>query len=182
MRERLIELLGDAQREWLNEEYEHTTEKSLAEYVADILISNGVTVNEIVVGQIIYRYDFDDMVHPVKEYVCTDVKTDGYFIVQNKNNFSDRRRLNYSSLQSNCFYFSKEDAERMVKSNVRNTAKFVVKNGKPLSRYCICRENLSIWVENILFEDKLYFVVYCKDEHGNEKIHLCNQVRIDVGE
>ena len=67
----------------------------------------------------------------------------------------------------------------MVKSNNRNTAKFVVNYGKPLSRYCIIRENLSIRIENILCEDKLYFVVFCKDKYGNEKIHLCNQVRID---
>lgn len=169
MRERLIELIESARCFGAN-----TTEE-----IADRLISNGVTVNEIVVGQIIYRYDYEDMVHPVKEYVCVDTQEKGYFIVRNTKDCADKRRLNYSSLNYEGFYFSKGDAERMVKSNIRNTAKFVVNNGKPLSRYCIIRENLSIRIENILCEDKLYFVVFCKDKYGNEKIHLCNQVRID---
>ena len=172
MRERLIELIESARYWGANTPSE----------IADRLISNGVTVDGISVGQIIYRYDCDDMVHPVKEYVCTDIEYD-CFIVQNKTNFSDKRRLKYSSLQSNCFYFSKEYAEEMVKLNIKNTAKYVVKNGKKLSVYStIGREGFLISVANILCEDKLYFVVFRKDEHGNEKIHLCSQVRIDGGE
>lgn len=172
MRERLIELIESARYWGANTPSE----------IADRLISNGVIVNGIVVGQIIYRYDYEDMVHPVKEYVCIDIEDDGCFIVQNKNNLLDTRRLNYSSLQSDCFYFSKKDAEKMVELNIKNTAKYVVKNGKKLSVYSIRREGFLISVVNILCEDRLYFVVFFKDEHGNEKIHLCSQVRIDGGE
>lgn len=169
MRERLIKLIESARYWGANTPTE----------IADILISNGVTVGGISVGQIIYRYDFDDMVHPIKEYVCTEIEDDGYFIVQNKNNLLDTRRLNYSSLQSDCFYLLKEYAEGMVKLNIRNTAKYVVENGKKLSVYSIRREGFLISVVNILCEDRLYFVVFFKDEHGNEKIHSCSQVRIE---
>lgn len=171
MRERLIELIESA-RCW---------GANTSEEIADRLISTGVTVNKTVVGQTIYHYDCDDMVNPVKEYICIDIEYEG-FTVQNKNNLSDIRILNYSSLQSNCFYFSREDAEKMVELNIKNTAKYVVENGKKLSMYSINREDFSIRVENIFCEGRIYFVVFCKDEHGNEKIHLCSQVRIDGGE
>jgi hypothetical protein len=43
-RERLVELIKKYRREWLEKEYDHETEKSVDEYVADYLIANGVTV------------------------------------------------------------------------------------------------------------------------------------------
>lgn len=43
-RERLIELIKKSRREWLEKDYDHDTDKSVDEYVADYLIANGVTV------------------------------------------------------------------------------------------------------------------------------------------
>lgn len=66
-RERLIELLDDAQCELLNEEYEHTTSKRLAEYVADRLLSEGVIVPPCKVGQKVYKVVADNRVkHPIE--------------------------------------------------------------------------------------------------------------------
>ena len=58
MRESLIELIGDAQCEWLNEGYEHTTNKCLAEYVADELLAKGITVSPVWPGSTVY-YIYD---------------------------------------------------------------------------------------------------------------------------
>ena len=42
MRDRLIELLEKAQNEWLKKEYDHETDKTLAEYTTDYLLENDI--------------------------------------------------------------------------------------------------------------------------------------------
>jgi hypothetical protein len=171
MKKRIVELIEECCNACLHSQIPLTSER-----IAAHLIANGFTLNEINLGQIIYRYDCEDMAHPLKEYVCVYKDVD-HFIVENIQ-FADKRRLNYLSLQSEGFYFSREDAEKMVELNIKNTAKYVVENGKKLSVYSINREDFSIMVENILCEDKLYFVVF----NINGDIHICNQVRVDGGE
>lgn len=65
-RERLIELIKKSRREWLEKEYDHETEKSVDEYVADYLMSNNVVVLPCRVGDIVYeieRLDFESCKH-----------------------------------------------------------------------------------------------------------------------
>jgi hypothetical protein len=50
MRDRLIELSRAAHGEWLKKEYDHETKQTVAEYVADHLLANGVIVPPCKVG------------------------------------------------------------------------------------------------------------------------------------
>lgn len=54
MRDRLIELSKKAHSEWLKKEYDHETDKSLGEYVADHLLAGGVIVPLVKVGDKLY--------------------------------------------------------------------------------------------------------------------------------
>lgn len=53
-RERLVELIKKSRREWLEKEYDHETEKSVDEYVADYLMSKNVVVLPCMVGDTVY--------------------------------------------------------------------------------------------------------------------------------
>ena len=44
MRDKLIEFIKNAHSEWLKKEYDHETDKSVCEYVADRLLAEGVIV------------------------------------------------------------------------------------------------------------------------------------------
>lgn len=46
MRDKLIELSEKAHAEWLQKEYDHETQKSIGEFVADYLLENGVVISE----------------------------------------------------------------------------------------------------------------------------------------
>lgn len=86
MRERLIELLSDAEREHLN--YEMANKfcpfdeyKCHSEYIADYLIENGVVALPCKVGDIVYQTDgiriyeltiLDILLHKNKPYYETD--------------------------------------------------------------------------------------------------------------
>lgn len=52
--ERLIKLITDAQRKWVDEEYDNDTDKKLAEYVAVHLLADGVIVPPCKVGTPLY--------------------------------------------------------------------------------------------------------------------------------
>lgn len=54
MRDRLIELNQKAHSEWLQKEYDHETDKNLAEYSTDYLLANGVIVPPCKVGDRLY--------------------------------------------------------------------------------------------------------------------------------
>jgi hypothetical protein len=54
MRERLKDMIAEANVEWLNKEYDHETDKSISEYVADFLLANGVIVPPCKVGDTLY--------------------------------------------------------------------------------------------------------------------------------
>lgn len=53
-RERLVELIKKSRRKWLEKEYDHETEKSVDEYVADYLMSKNVVVLPCMVGDTVY--------------------------------------------------------------------------------------------------------------------------------
>lgn len=57
MRDRLIELSKKAHSEWLQKEYDHETDKDIAEYVADYLLANEVIVLPCKVGDTVYQTD-----------------------------------------------------------------------------------------------------------------------------
>ena len=53
-RDKLIELITKAHSEWLRKEYDHETDKNVAEYLADDLLANGVILPPCKVGDKVY--------------------------------------------------------------------------------------------------------------------------------
>lgn len=57
MRDRLLKLCKKSQAEWLEKTYDHETEQTLEEYVADYLLEWGVIHIPCKVGDIVYETD-----------------------------------------------------------------------------------------------------------------------------
>ncbi len=57
MKGRLVELIKVFHLEWLRKEYDHETDKSVCEYIADKLLENGVIVPLCKVGDTVYQTD-----------------------------------------------------------------------------------------------------------------------------
>ena len=53
-RDKLIELITKSHSEWLRKEYDHETNKNVAEYLADDLLANGVILPPCKVGNVVY--------------------------------------------------------------------------------------------------------------------------------
>ncbi len=62
MRERLIGLCKKAHSEWLEKEYDHETDKSLAEYTADHIFADGWIRLPCKVGDTLYYIPFGSTV------------------------------------------------------------------------------------------------------------------------
>lgn len=60
-RQRLIEFIKKSHTEWLQKEYDHETDKNVAEYLADHLLANGVIVPPCKVGDTVYYIVFDNV-------------------------------------------------------------------------------------------------------------------------
>lgn len=57
MRDRLTELARDASAKWYREAVEGTTEKTSSAYIADHLLTNGVVLPPVSVGQTVWVYN-----------------------------------------------------------------------------------------------------------------------------
>lgn len=79
-RDKLIKLITKAHIEWLQKEYDHETNKSVAEYLADYLLANGVIVPPCKVGQTVYKVVNDKRVK--KPYECEVV---GFWYSEDEN-------------------------------------------------------------------------------------------------
>ena len=68
MKDRLIELIKVFHLEWLRKEYDHETDKSVCEYLADHLLAEGVIVPPCYIGQEIWyiRNHYDGRIEIIK--------------------------------------------------------------------------------------------------------------------
>ena len=117
MRERLIELLSDAEREHLN--YEMANKfcpfdeyKCHSEYIADYLIENGVVVLPCKVGDVVYRiytraWIGEDVVREVV------VSENGVFYID------DKGRMTSCNKFGKTVFLNREDAEAKLKGETK---------------------------------------------------------------
>lgn len=117
MRDRLMELLKKGQTEWLEKEYNHETDKELAEYVADYLLAEGVIVPPCKVGDTIYCiWQYSDF-HKQDRPVIRESKV-GSFILDDgeakviPENYVTMANMWYRLLS---VHYTREEAEKALK-------------------------------------------------------------------
>lgn len=122
MRERLIELLSDAEREHLN--YEMANKfcpfddyKCHSEYIADYLLENGVVALPCKVGDVVYAtplsdYELDDITKMTVEFTVIGLHRSWVSCVWQKN--SAHFQFLFNSFGKTVF-LTREEAERALK-------------------------------------------------------------------
>jgi hypothetical protein len=109
-RERLIELHTKAHTEWLQKEYDHETDKSIAEYVADYLLANGVIVPPCKVGDAVYAVGMiTGQVIPSEVVGIEHTENDMFLILANQTVVSTVYQLGKT------VFLTKEEAEEKLK-------------------------------------------------------------------